>query len=173
MIRKAKEKDILSIEKIYLSIHEREQAGLAQIGWLPGIYPTMDTARMALDRNDLYVYEDENGMIVASAIINQIQVPEYKLGDWENEVDNDEIMVLHTLVVDPYISSKGIGTQMVSFYEKMAREQRCKALRMDTNAINEVARSFYKKKGYKEIGIVPCVFNNIPNVQLVLLEKSL
>lgn len=43
---------------------------------------------------------------------------------------------------------------------------------MDTNAKNTAARGFYKKLGYSEIGIVPCVFNGIPDVQLVLLEKA-
>ena len=31
----------------------------------------------------------------------------------------------------------------------------------------------YKKLGYKEIGIVPTVFNGIPDVMLVMLEKSI
>ena len=44
---------------------------------------------------------------------------------------------------------------------------------MDTNARNRAARQLYAKLGYKEIGIVPTVFNDIPGVQLVLLEKHL
>lgn len=31
----------------------------------------------------------------------------------------------------------------------------------------------YKKHGYKEIGIVPTVFNGIPDVMLVMLEKRI
>ena len=31
----------------------------------------------------------------------------------------------------------------------------------------------YKKLGYKEVSIVPCVFNGIPDVNLVCLEKHL
>ena len=44
---------------------------------------------------------------------------------------------------------------------------------MDTNAKNRKARAMYKKLGYEEIDIVPCVFNGIPDVQLVCLEKVL
>ena len=44
---------------------------------------------------------------------------------------------------------------------------------MDTNAINAAARAMYAKLGYREADIVPCVFNGIPNVNLVLLEKKL
>ena len=46
-------------------------------------------------------------------------------------------------------------------------------LRMDTNAKNAAARRLYQKLGYAEPDIVPCIFNGIPNVQLVLLEKKL
>ena len=44
---------------------------------------------------------------------------------------------------------------------------------MDTNARNEAARAMYRKLGYREIGIVPTVFNGIEGVQLVLLEKKI
>lgn len=44
---------------------------------------------------------------------------------------------------------------------------------MDTNERNSRARAMYVKLGYKEIGIVPTVFNGIPGVGLVLLEKAL
>ena len=49
----------------------------------------------------------------------------------------------------------------------------CRELRIDTNARNVTARTLYQKLGYKEIGIVPTVFNGIPGVNLVLLEKHL
>ncbi len=44
---------------------------------------------------------------------------------------------------------------------------------MDTNAKNAAARRLYQKLGYGEPDIVPCTFNGIPGVQLVLLEKKL
>ena len=44
---------------------------------------------------------------------------------------------------------------------------------MDTNARNLAARRLYKHLGYLEAGIVSCVFNGIPDVQLVCLEKLL
>jgi ribosomal protein S18 acetylase RimI-like enzyme len=44
---------------------------------------------------------------------------------------------------------------------------------MDTNARNAAARSLYRKLGYREIAVVPTVFNGIPDVMLVLLEKHL
>ena len=91
----------------------------------------------------------------------------------ENEAKDDEIMILHTLTVNPSNSHKGIGKKFVEFYENYAKDNNCTELRLDTNEINSVARAFYKKLGYNEIGIVPTVFNGIPKVNLVLIEKIL
>ena len=171
-IREATKNDIDSIEKIYENIHDEEEKGLTTIGWIRNIYPTRKTAEDALERKDLFVMEDE-GKIVAVAIINQIQVDEYKYATWKHSAKDDEIMVLHGLVVDPYQKSKGYGKAFIAFYENYAKQHNCTTLRMDTNVRNTKARNLYQKLGYEEIGIVKCVFNGIPDVQLVCLEKYL
>lgn len=173
MFRKATQIDISEITDIYNEIHNQEQLGLMTIGWLTNVYPIRDTAQKALNNNQLYVYQDSSGKILASAIINKVQVDEYKLGNWKYIVNDNDIMVLHTLVVRPTASKHGIGRKFVSFYESLAIQNGCKALRIDTNAKNTIARKFYHNLGYSEVGIVPCTFNGIENVQLVLLEKSL
>ena len=117
--------------------------------------------------------EEDNGIIVAAAKINKEQVPEYYDAKWDFEAADEEVMVLHTLVVSPKNAGKSYGTKFVDFYEKYALENGCPFLRMDTNARNSNARKLYKKLGYKEIDIVPCEFNGIPGVQLVCLEKKL
>ena len=61
----------------------------------------------------------------------------------------------------------------MQFYEDTARELGCTVLRMDTNEKNAAARRLYAQLGYREADIVPCAFNSIPNVRLVLLEKQL
>ncbi len=170
-IRKATSRDIDAIEKIYDRIHEEEDAGKITTGWITGVYPVRGTAEAALNRDDLFVY-DSDGEVLAAAVINQTQVDVYADCDWEYKAADSEVCVLHTLVVDPNAAGKGIGTELVAFYESYAKDLGCTALRMDTNARNTAARSLYAKLGYIESGIVPCVFNGIPNVMLVLLEKK-
>lgn len=172
MFRLAKKEDILAVTHIYDEIHQQEAEGKTTIGWIPKIYPVEETARQAIERNDLFVYE-ENNKVLAAAIINQSQVDSYYKGKWQYTAADNEVMVLHTLVVSPSAGGKGIGKRFVSFYEQYASKHGCKFLRMDTNAINSRARTLYNKLGYTETDIVPCVFNGIPNVQLVLLEKKL
>ena len=171
--RKARETDIPAIAGIYDRILAKEEAGQATIGWARGVYPTESFANKALAAGDLFVLEN-GGKICATARINQVQVPEYRNADWRYaDVPENEIMVLHTLVVDPQIAGHGYGRAFVAFYEQYAKKHGCPYLRMDTNAINTAARRFYAKLGFRESGIVGCTFNGIPGVRLVCLEKKL
>lgn len=179
--RKATEADIDAIEAIYNAIHTQEEAGEVTIGWDRATYPTRATAMTALELGDMFVeVVDEGdpcglpaGTVVAAARLNKEQVPEYADAQWEFPAEDDQVMVMHTLVVRPDLAGFGYGPKFVAFYEQYALEQGCPFLRIDTNARNVRARRLYEKLGYKEIGIVPCVFNGIPGVQLVCIEKRL
>lgn len=171
MIRKAQEKDLPAVAGIYSDIHTEEEHGRTTVGWVRGVYPTAETAAQSLARGDLFVEEDD-GVIVGTAIINQLQVDVYEGAEWSYDVSDNEVMVLHTLVISPKASRRGYGKKFVEFYEQYALLHNCHYLRMDTNVKNSQARAMYKKLGYREVGIAPCVFNGIEGVQLVLLEKA-
>ena len=120
-IRKAMQADVPAVAGIYDRILLKEEAGQVTIGWLRGVYPTEQTACAALAADDLFVMEAD-GVICATARINQVQVPEYRNADWRYaDVPENEIMVLHTLVVDPLCAGGGFGTAFVSFYEQYAK----------------------------------------------------
>lgn len=171
-IRKATDKDIDAVASLYEKIHNAEEKGEMTTGWERGVYPLRETAEAALQRNDLFVME-ESGKVIGAAIINQIQVDVYDGADWEYEADPSRVMVIHTMLIDPEMKRRGYGTAFLSFYEEYALQNKCPYLRLDTNEKNLVARSLYKALGYKEIGTVPCVFNGIEGVNLVLIEKCL
>jgi ribosomal protein S18 acetylase RimI-like enzyme len=171
MIRKSHINDVAEVEKIYHKLLD-SNATRAMTGWQKNVYPSYQTALDAHHGGELFVMEIA-GEIVAAAIINQKQVPEYADCTWACNPPDSEIMVIHTLVVDPEKSGKGYATDFVSFYEGYALQNNCKYLRLDTNKNNAAARKLYQKLGYREAGIVPCVFNGIEGVQLVCLEKKL
>ncbi len=172
MFRKATMEDVEQIGRIYDEIHTENEAGRMTTGWIRGVYPSRETARAAVRCNDLFVAEEE-GRIVAAARINQEQVPEYADAGWQYDAPGEQVMVLHTLVVSPAERGKGLGTGFVAYYETYALERGCRYLRMDTNKKNTGARALYRKLGYREVSVVPCVFNGIPDVRLVCLEKKL
>lgn len=172
MFRKANSKDVDRISEIYDEIHSEIESGKIETGWVRDTYPTRKTVEDSIARGDMFVGEDNN-QVVSAAIINKEQGSLYKGQPWSYDVPEDEVMVLHTLVVSPLIKGQGYGTKFVSFYEEYALDNGCKYLRMDTNEANMNARKLYEKLGYKEINIITCVFNDIPGVRLVFLEKTL
>ena len=172
IIRKATSADLSAVESVYHEIHDAEEKGIITTGWLRGIYPVRAVAERALQRDDLFVME-EDGVICGAALINQIQVDVYAGAPWKHDVPDDQVCVLHTLVISPKANGRGLGKQFVRFYEDYALKNGMPELRIDTNEKNMRARAMYRKLGYEEIGIVPTVFNGIPNVNLVLLEKYL
>ena len=172
MIRRAVKKDLDAICEIYSDIHTMEESGSVVIGWDRNIYPTRATAEAALERGDIFV-EEADGQIVGTGIINQVQVDTYAKANWSYEAPDDQVMVLHTLIISPKAAGKGFGRQFVRFYEEYALKNGCPVLRIDTNARNTTARKMYRKLGYREADIISCVFNGIEGVQLVHLEKRL
>ena len=111
--------------------------------------------------------------VIGVAVINRQQVDVYADADWRFSAPDEEVMVLHTLVISPKAAEKGVGSAFVDFYETYAAEHGCRFLRMDTNEKNTIARTLYKKLGYEERGVVDCVFNGLNDVRLVYLEKKL
>ena len=130
-IRPATADDLPRIEQIYDAIHTAEETGAASVGWARGVYPTRATAQAALDDGALFVLEDD-GVLVAAGRIDQVQVPVYAQVPWQYAAPPEQVLVLHTLVVDPTIVGHGYGTQFVRFYAQRARALGCTVLRIDT-----------------------------------------
>ena len=172
MIRKAMEKDLAAVNAIYQGIHDREEKGETATGWKREVYPTEETARRALFHDELFVMEEE-GQIVATARINQEQEEAYSQVNYWYPAAEEQVLVLHTLVVAPWAAGHGYGQRFVAYYEELARHLGCTALRMDTNARNLPARRIYQRLGYREAGIVPCNFQGLGDVELVCLEKAI
>lgn len=175
--RKATAFDLDAVESIYNHIHDAEEAGAITTGWIRGVYPQRSVAERSLERDDLYVAEikedgERFGQIAATAIINKLQVDVYADCNWAFTAPDDEVLVLHTLAVDPLQTRCGIGRGFVRYYEELADDMDCTVLRIDTNARNRTARKMYASLGFREADIVPTVFNGIPGVDLVLLEKK-
>lgn len=173
MIRKATESDIDEINAIYERIHTEQEQGRTVIGWQRGIYPTRQTAEAALERKDLFVLTGKTGQVLGAAIFNQRQDDFYFDAPWQYPCQPHEVMVMHTLVVDPAVKEQGYGSAFAQFYEEYALSQGCHYLHIDTNERNVTARQFYCNRGYREIGVCPCDFSGLLGVRLVLLEKKI
>ena len=109
IIRPAAAHGLARIEEIYDAIHTAEEAGNVSIGWVRGVYPTRATAQAALDAGELFVLESD-GTVYAAGRINREQVPVYAEVPWAHDAAPEQVLVLHTLVVDPAAAGHGYGS---------------------------------------------------------------
>lgn len=113
-IRPATADDLPRIEQIYDAIHTAEETGTASVGWARGVYPTRATAQAGLYAGELFVLAD-GGTVYAAGRINREQVPVYAEVPWAHDVPPEQVLVLHTLVVDPTIAGHGTERSSCAF----------------------------------------------------------
>lgn len=150
MIRKAILKDVNSIEDTYNEHFQYELNHTAFTVFKKWVYPTKDDAERAIYAGALFVYE-ENGTIVGSIIIDKVQPIEYATIPWKEKLSEDEVMVIHLLMVRPSMSGKGIASSLIKFATELAQKNSCRALRLDTGSQNIPALSLYQKNGFEII----------------------
>lgn len=173
MIRPARPDDLPAVAQIYEEILDQEDARpVSYTNWVRGRYPTLDTARTALEAGTLYVGEDGDG-IFAGVNVNGIQLPEYDLIPWQFEAARDQVMVIHTLVIRPSRSGQGKAREMVAFCEEEGRRQGKRVMRLDTYEGNAPANAMYPKLGYRFAGHARFLFQGFLDEVLNCYEKKL
>ena len=119
--------------------------------WQKGKYPVLEDAQRAMEEQTLYVLKVKEG-IAGAIIINQSQHPEYKKIPWTLQVPDENVMTLHTLVVDPACRGRGFGEKLVRFGIDFCKKPGAKTIRIDTHYKNVPARLLYEKCGFISLG---------------------
>lgn len=173
MIRKAVFDDIKLIEDTYNEHFKNEIEHGAFTVFKQGIYPTGKDAEEAMNTGALYVYE-ESGNIAGSIIVDKVQPPEYAGITWGQTLLDDEVMVVHLLMVCPSMAGKGVASSLVKYAMELAKNNSCKALRLDTGSQNTPAVSLYRKLGFQIVATAPMkVGAAIEHSEHLFLEKML
>lgn len=173
MIRPALPSDLPVVAGIYeeiLDLEDRRPASYTN--WQRGKYPTLDTARGALEEGTLFVLE-EAGQLCGAVILNGVQLPEYDKIHWQFPAEKDRVMVIHTLVVSPRFSGHGKAREMIAFCEEEARRQGKTVMRLDTYEGNVASNAMYPKLGYRFAGHASFLFQGFLNEVLNCYEKEL
>lgn len=150
LIQKAGKNDIDNIEALYNeSIDWLNNQGIHQ--WKKGVYPTRNSALAAVHEDSLYCCSI-NGNISGTFIINENQVQQYKDLNWRYK--SGKILVLHTLVIKPNETGRGLGKIIMEFIIDYAQTNDYKAIRLDVFPDNNAAVRLYLYFGFEFVGKV-------------------
>lgn len=148
MIRQASIKDLDSIEESYHEHFLYEIEHGAYTIFKEGVYPTRRDVELALNNETLYVYE-ENGIVLGSIVFDRQQPEEYRKINWSLQVDDEQVSIIHLLMVRPNVKGKGVGTALVNYVLGVAKDHHCIFVRLDTGEQNIPAIALYKKLGFQ------------------------
>lgn len=145
--------DIDDLEKLYNDINDYLQIKINYAGWRKGIYPVRETAEAGIEEANLFILRVE-GKIAGSIILNHKQEEAYNEVVWGIEADDNQVIVIHTLVVHPEFMKQGISKKLMSFAKDYAMQKAMKSIRLDVAIQNIPAISLYEKCEYNYIGTV-------------------
>ena len=105
--------------------------------------------------------------------LNGEQLPEYANIPWQYAAQDNEVGVIHTLVIHPAWSGKGKARELVAFCEEHCRQQGKRVIRLDTYVNNQPANSMYPRLGYRFAGTSHFLFQGFLPEDLNCYEKLL
>ncbi|PXV62325.1 acetyltransferase (GNAT) family protein [Dysgonomonas alginatilytica] len=158
VIEKAIPKDIDELEALYNDLNDYLEANVNYPGWIKHIYPVRETAIEGIKEDNLFVLRTD-GIIAGSVILNNEPEKAYDEVEWGIEAGYDEIIVVHTLVINPKCMQKGVALELMNYAQKYAVKQNMKSIRLDVSVNNVPAIALYEKLGYKYIGTVDLGLN--------------
>ncbi len=151
MVRKAEEKDLERVSELFKQLH----------GYHVKINP--ETNRMPEDKNffinfikdkfredsmRIFVSEDK-GEIDGYIILRIIDINVM-------EKNPRRICFIDHIVADENKRRGGTGSKLMEFAERYGAENGCGSVQLSFDAVNEAARSFYEKLGFKPRKIIMC-----------------
>ncbi len=112
-------------------------------------YPNKITFEEDVNRNELYVLENNNG-IIGCMVISTLMDEEYLDVSWLTPNKNN--IYIHRLAIHPNHQTKGYAIELMDFAETFAIKNTYSSIRLDTFSVNERNQKFYELRNYKRLG---------------------
>lgn len=163
MITKASIRDLEAIDRLTVKVVEDMKASkIPQWNYPYPRYKVFYKDRML---DGLYVDKEGDKVLGVMTLLEEND-PAYKiLQTWQGK----NSLVIHRLMVDPSVRSKGLATKFLTHACALAKMGGYDSIKIDTHEENYKMRTFLKKHGFIERGYLPSI--NRLAYEKVLEEK--
>ena len=152
VFRRAVEADMPEIMRV---VREAQafMRGLGIDQWQDG-YPEPRTLLEDIGIGQLYVFA-EGDAVRAVAALSLIEEPVYGSieGAWRTG-GNEKYLTIHRMATDDASRGRGLAARMLEQAERIANENGCASVRVDTHPGNAAMRRFLEKHGFEYCGVV-------------------
>lgn len=171
-LKKCIPNDFDKISDFYKYVIDNTPAMKQYARWIYGKHPTDDMIRQYINSGYMYYLEDSS-VIMAAVALTPFQGSDYHSVDWEINLPDDEVCVVHILCVNPDLQRKGIAKEMMKEVIAYAKESGKRAVRLDALYCNEPAHKLYEKIGFKKRGVRRWYTDNADWIDFYLYEICL
>ena len=116
--------------------------------WIFGKHPTQPMIEAYIRQGMMYCLE-ERGDIAATVAVTPYQTEDYHEIDWQAELADDEVAVVHILAVNPRLQKRGYAKVLMRDVIALAGHLGLKAVRLDALDRNIPAHSLYESLGFQ------------------------
>ena len=153
MIVMAKSEDFEKIVNFYYKLIDDMKNEIYIPGWEKDIYPSKEYIRNSIVNKTLFINAVNNG-IIAAMIVDNDHVEGYDRVEWNIDVIQDEILVIHALGISHEYQGLGIAKEMVQFVKEYGKDKSKKTIRLDVLKSNIPAQKLYLKMGFKYVDTI-------------------
>lgn len=139
--------------------------------WKKNLYPSNNYLLSAIKNNQLYVGEiDEK--VVCAMVLNHEGCNGYDSVKWNVDAKDCDVLIIHVLGVHPCCKGKGYGKALIKKAVEIAKEKRCKAVRLDVLSNNLPAVHMYESCGFCRIDNVKLFYDDIGLADFYMYEYN-
>ena len=150
-LNRATVEDYESIIAFYDDVTDRTSEMELYARWQKGKHPTHGGIKAYIEEESMYLYK-KNDVIIGAMAVTMYQGEDYHNIEWSQQVEDNEVAVIHILAVSPDCQGKGIGSEMIREAIRLAQTNGMKAIRLDALASNTPAHKIYKALGFEYRG---------------------
>ena len=150
-LNRATVEDYESIIAFYDDVTDRTSEMELYARWQKGKHPTHGGIKAYIEEESMYLYK-KNDVIIGAMAVTMYQGEDYHNIEWSQQVEDNEVAVIHILAVSPDCQGKGIGSEMIREAICLAQTNGMKAIRLDALASNTPAHKIYKALGFEYRG---------------------
>ena len=172
MIEKGGWEDLPELERLYHELIDYLEGHTNYPGWKQGVYPVREDAAAGIEAGTLYVLRADR-RIAGTVILNHTPHPAYARVDWGTELEDRQVLVVHTLAVHPFCLKRGVGRELMDFAIQFGRQTHVKAIRLDVYEQNLPAIRLYRKDGFEYIDTIGLGYQALGSDRYELYQKLL
>lgn len=170
--KKASIRDIDQIRTLYWRLLDSSPEYGRILQWKKNIYPNDNDWNNYIVNDEMYLILDNINVIGAVAVTNA-QSKEYRKIHWRVKANDQEVAVVHLLMILPEYQGGGAATAALDEIIKLATDKQKRVVRLDAIGTNVPAQKLYEKYGFVNCGTAQEYYESTGETEFVFYEYTL